>query len=55
MDAPVLAQTRLRRRHAAVGLTGEPVCDVLLFGMLLRGDSNVSNATRSAISSPSAR
>jgi len=42
MDARVFARTRGRRRHGAVALTGEPVCDVLLFGMFLRGDSNVS-------------
>ena len=42
MDAPVLARTGEGHRHGAVGLTGEPVRDVLLFGLFLRGDSNVS-------------
>ena len=42
MDAPGFARTRPRRRHGALGLTREPVCDVLLLGLFLRGDSNVS-------------
>ena len=42
MDAPVFARTRPRRRHGELRLTREPACDVLLFGLFLRGDSNVS-------------
>ena len=40
MDAPVFARMPGRRRHGALWLTREPVCDVLFFGLFLRGDSN---------------